>query len=720
MNYRIYQHILTNNDTSETKILEVSVMDWADLTINHFRHELYGTVLFEEALSQRFPRVGSESEDKGGYYFLISAYELKGVKADVTYIRKVLDGGTNDYVSDFTGKIDFSSDSGWVIDDQLGFVDVKIIDSRKLAKFLSRDETEVNVFDLVSIDGVTMPDFSSPYQQGLWKPVDLNLKIQTDGFFSGTDSTTGSSLTFYTIYNGNLIENEPGDRTLINFPAVDEKIYKNNLDYEVFFKCTILSGESNTTLTITNIPSSQVWTFRNTIIFRIYDEADVLQDTISQIIHTDTGTGPVIDEQLIQSYSFAFLEKTIQSGWYITMQSEIRIVSGGGSANISANSSTDVDNGIFNERTEGEVDSFVRGFYAHEMASRLMQSTTSETDVNKLIYAPILGKTDSEFITYATNGFFARYFNTNGYQLRELTDRAINASFRDWFKSYKAIKPIGLWFDKINDYFVIDEIEAFYKSELAGVHLGEVSKLKITPAKKWYYNNLLTGYPKTENEDFQGVNEFNTETNHSISIETKAKNDIRSKYRTATVDQELSRRLNKRNYASKDTKYDKNIYITKLNSSDETIQGEIADMDGFEGVEQYYNMTITPRQNQIRQQILVNSALFKDGTEEFKFIKSAKDTNVSYTDPEEGVSVNEFDDIPQLFEPLVYPEIYEFEAVYTKEVRDEISNNPHAIYPFYDKKGNELYGYIFPNIEGKPYKQTAKYSLIRVNPNRVP
>ena len=720
MNVRTYQHILTNNDTSEAKTLTVSPMDWVDLTINHFRHELYGTVLFEEALSQRFPKVGSESDDKGGYHFLIDAYESKGVKADVTYTRQILGSQSNAYTDDFTGKVDFSSDSGWVIDDHEGFVDVKIIDSRKLAKFLSRDEIEVNVFDLVSIDGVTMQDFSSPYQEGLWKPVDLNLKIQTDGFFSGTDSTTGSSLTFYINYNGNLIENEPGDRTLINFPAVNEKIYENNLDYETFFKCIAFIGESNTTLTITNIIPSQVWTFRNTIIFRIYDEADALQDKISEIIHTDTGTGPITSEQLIQSYSFAFTERTINSGWYITMQSEIHIVSGGGSADISANSSTDVDNGIFNERTEGEEDSLVRGFYDHEMASRITQLTTSETNVNKLIYAPILGKTDSEFITYASSGFFARFFNTNGYQLRGLTDRAINASFRDWFTTRKAIKPIGLWFDKINDYFIIDEIEAFYKSELAGVHLGEVSKLKITPAKKWYYNNLLTGYPKTENEDFQGVNEFNTETEHSISIETKSKNNIRAKHHTATVDQELARRLNKRNYASKDTKYDKNIYLTKLNSSNETIQGELADIDGFEDVDQYYNTTITPRQNQIRQQILANAALFKDISEEFKFIKSAKDTNVSYTDPEEGVSVNEFDDIPQLFEPLVYPEIYEFEALYTKEIRDEIENNPHAIYPLTDKDGNELYGYIYPKIEGKPYKQIAQYSLIRVNPNRIP
>jgi hypothetical protein len=357
----------------------------------------------------------------------------------------------------------------------------------------------------------------------------------------------------------------------------------------------------------------------------------------------------------------------------------------------------------------------------YEAYSRLIQLITSETDTAKLMQSTITGRTDSEFQTYPSNGDLSLEHITNGWQLRQFTSRALNLNFRDLFLSQHAISPIGVWYDKTNDYFVLEDIEYFFKDEAFPVHLGSVKDLKRTPAKEFYYNTLTTGYPKTDYEEYKGVNEFNVETDHQIFVETKSKKNIRSPYRQETAGVFFARNKNIETFASEDTKYDSYVFINTVNSSYEVIQGGLSNLAGFEGIEQYYNCTKTPRQNAIRHgKFSTEPALYKDASDDIQFTKSSKDTEITYTDPTQGINVSEFDDIPQiaLANKLIEPEFYECEIEYTKELRDELKIDPHRYFQMYDINGEEIITYLW-SLEGNPYKGTGKYKGIKANTARL-
>jgi hypothetical protein len=713
---RRYNYILTNENTSEVKTLTNAPAGWEERTELNARSMTYNGVIMSETLPLRFVKTDG-GLDGGGYQFIIDAFDADGIQALIKIEIQEYNGYTNDYDDDFEGYLDFDPLKEFIDNISEEYVSLPIKDSRKSAKLIARDEIEYNLFSTTSTDGTTVTDFASSYNDIDFLPVNIFLNNTTSGQFSGNGTTTDVNLYVYNNYAGTTEINEIGNRMSINSPAVDELIYTNTLDYNTEFFCTTTNGNVQDTINITG-SGGGAWTYRKTVIYTIYDDSDIFQKTIEKIILDKSGTGDETNLTYTDSYSYSFLEETLQPGWYITMQTECWLVSAG---EKTLQARTVVDNMIYYEKTNGESASNIRGFFAHEALSRIIQLATDETDTSKLINSPVFGRTDSEFTTYASNGDWGYLFLTNGFQLRELTSRAINASFRDLFKGLNAIDPLGMWYDSINDYFYIDTIDNFYKLEAFANDLGEVADLKIYPAKELYYNKLLTGNPKTENEDFQGANEFNTQTEHFVNLELKKDFSIRSTYRTSTIDMELARRLNKRGYVSEDSKYDENNYLV-VTDGDETIQGEVADMDGFEGIEEYYNQTITPKMNAQRWWKIISAAIYKALPGELiKYLKASKDNNITYTDPEKGVSTNEQDDITEsgLQERLIDPVMYEFNAPYTKAIRDELKADPHRYFEFTDRNNTQRYGYVW-EISGKPYREQATYKLIALNENRLP
>ena len=96
-------------------------------------------------------------------------------------------------------------------------------------------------------------------------------------------------------------------------------------------------------------------------------------------------------------------------------------------------------------------------YYPYEIASRLIQQITDETDSAKLLHSDILGRTDSQFQTYASDGIASLIAMTNGYKLRGY-DRTINFDLKNFFKCLDQISQLGLWYDSVNDRFVIESI----------------------------------------------------------------------------------------------------------------------------------------------------------------------------------------------------------------------------------------------------------------------
>ena len=735
MNVRQNKFTLTNLDTSISK--EVYVADWNNITERLFRSKDYGACNLSQTLPVRFPRRGSETEDLGGYWFIYNTKELRGVKTRIQFQRYILNNQTNDYDLNFTGILDLRPSAGYNKQDE--FIECKILDSSKFAKFSSRDEIDYNVFDLVSSDNVTVPDFVNPYIEATYKPIDVYLNCQADGFFYGTKgftiNNTGSNEALYQLY-GETIINEIGDRISIDSPPVSGTIYTNNLTQDSKITNSVFPYESNFSIVFT-VTGTVTYNYICEFIYRVYDSVGTLIQTYaaSPVASGSGNTSQTIGISGSGIRNFVFNpEIDVPEGGRIDFYFRVG-VSTFTLFSTTVNVLIDMNNVTsytrlteifgthfnFYEKTDGEPENQVRGLYAYEALSRLIQLMTSETDTSKLINSTICGRTNSEFQTYVSDGFLGREFITNGWQLRQYVDRALNLNFKDLFKSLNAITPIGCWWNKQQGYFEIEDIGNFYLPELYSFNLGQVKDIKTTDFKDLYFNTIKTGYPKIDYEDYQGVNEVNTETDHEISIEEKSSYDIRSPYFGDSKGQEFARRKNISSFASEDTKYDDNIYLTTLNTSDETIQGNLSSLSGYVGVDQDYNLTKTPRQNLQRHLKIIQAPLYKDITEIITFRKSSKKTNISYVDPERGTTVNEFDNLTQyaIENNIIDPELDEFEGYINDDIANEITENPHKIIPYKDRYGNDKYGYIW-EIEFNRHTKEGTFKLIRANENRIP
>jgi hypothetical protein len=717
------QFWLENLDTSEVK--QVSVADSDEIEERHFRSMDYNSVLRTDTIPIQFPRDGGRAFDRGGYYFILNAKDARGTKARIQLTVKRLNPFTDGYEDSFQGMLEFSPQGGFT--QEVEFVSVKVVDSRKLAKFKERDEIDYNVFSLVSSDNVIVPDFTNPYTEATYKKIDIYLDLESEGAirFGGFTIETAIEPSYIQEYDGETIINEIEDRISISDPG-ELTIYSTDLDSDSLIIDNIISA--NTFISLGNVivlSGATTWRITVSYVYYSYNSDNIVQSTEKVILEIIEGSGSGTWTMDSSINNISVPDITVLSGGWLDfgLLIEAETLAGGnidvfGVINNNVSKYTNIS---FVEQTLGWEDNQIRGMYPLELGSRLLQLTTSETDTSKLLDASILGRTNSEFQTYSIDGYLSREFATNGFQLRQLVNRALNVNFKDWFRSLSAISPIGLWYNKVRDIFVIEDIEEFYKPELFPVSLGEAKNLKTTDFKELYFNSIQSGYPKTDYEDFQGVNETNTETEHEISIETKSKYEARSRYYGDSIGQELARRKNVSKFASQDTKYDNKVYLTTLNTSDETKQGGLYQLSGFKGIEQYYNMLKTPRQNLRRQSPLLLSPLYKDISEIITFRNSVKDTNIRYADLGTLTVINEFDNIEQtgLRDRLIDPELDEFEGLYTEEIANEIVNDPHRIFHYTDIDGADKYGYIW-DVKGNRIKGVATYSLIKCNPNRVP
>lgn len=723
MNVNPFRYTLENVNTGVTKVLEASVSQWETATENMYRHEIYQTVDIEEQLSMRYINKGGEGVDEGGYWFVKAAYEADGYEANVLLHKEKLNRYTNGYEPFYTGKLQYNPE-GYKPNLSDKYIDINSISTGKLEKFLARDQINYNVFSLISSDDVTVTDFTNPYRLATYPKVDLYRYAYTAGNWNGSDSTTTGATGTFKYLSTSETAQMLGSRYKGDESPQTDLIYENTTSEELYLTVNIIGSYLMRSNFRPDTPiqpgNSGEVTYTGKIIAKDELGVEISSTTIFTRNHFTVNISSDNEQESTGSINTSFSEWIPIDGTIeLVIEYEILVTD----QTVAAASITPLSKMDVLELYTGAADSEVKGVMIYEAFTRLIQLMTSETDTSKLLQSEILGRTDSEFQTYVSNGLLSLQHIMNGYAARGFTDKALNLKFRGLFQDASLIRPIGCYYDSVNDYFEIESIDNYYLDEIFPIHLGDVTELKMTMAGDYYFNEIKSGYPKSENEDTQGLNEFNVETEHSTPINYKGAKNLRSRLRASTIDIETLRRRNNIDYNSEDNKKDNYNFMCTVDSSYNVIQGNATNLNGFIGIEQYYNLDKTPRINQSRQgKTIVDPQLFKNTSPKIKFISAEKGQNISYTDPLTGLVVNEFDDIIPSEDSLILPEFYEFEGIYTEEIRSALKLHRHSALPFYDGHGNTIYAYIpiKGGIEANIHKQTAKYKLVRANETRLP
>lgn len=712
-----YTYRLVYNGTSSFDEYIDSPGGWDESGIIFARNEIYHSVLRSAVLSLRFDR-----RTGGGGEYIKQAYDEAGIYAEVEYYQYRRNPQTNDYDLFYHGISDLKK---YIADRD--YIECAIIDSSKQEKLLTRDNINYNVRDNVSTDNVSVTDFTFMPTDILFKPIDIYLSVETISRFD-LDDFPGDSIWDYTTIGGTppasmdekiipfyleeTTKNEIGDElTISDDPDPDNRtieIYRNDSDEDI----TILTGD----------PLWDILENTMEVTVSTFDPSEVVLDLIADVIDSED---TVITSRLIYRQAFTsgtttpvYITLALINYFYTTWS-----VPAGGAFRLYFKyyPTTEI---VLISRIDGKLrfninytklslsigQTYAECFYPHEAFTRLVQLSTSETDTDKLFYSEILGRPGSEFSSYTNTGEAAYDVVTNGFAIRKYPNRAINVSLRKLFQTFDAIYNLGFGYDRVNDRFYISPKREFYNPDYFMYDLGEIKDLKISIYENGYFNDIKSGYNSDgDYEDLQGAKEINVQTEHSVNPPVKKSIDLRTKYDLDSIGIEITRRKQYSTSAGEDTKRDDNIFIVKTDGL-ETLQG-VTDGDGIENIEQYYNLTLTPRENLIRNGSLIKPALYKT-TELIKFVKSKKKVDISYQN-QNGQNVNEFDDIEasELTEDALFiPEMHEFEAFVVTEHLTILNENPHGFIK-YSFDGVDYQGYI-DEVETKDYNRKATYKLI--------
>jgi hypothetical protein len=158
---------------------------------------------------------------------------------------------------------------------------------------------------------------------------------------------------------------------------------------------------------------------------------------------------------------------------------------------------------------------------------------------------------------------------TCGDAIRGIEGAKIKTSLRDFFTSYNSHFGIGM--GMLGSTLRLEE-KAFWVQYSDFIDLGEVSKMKVSPATDLLINNIKVGTPNQEYDDVNGKQEFNTTAEFSAPITRVAKDlNLVSVYRADSYGIEFTR-LNLDGKTTTDNDSDNDVFMIHIedNPRDDT------------------------------------------------------------------------------------------------------------------------------------------------------
>jgi hypothetical protein len=697
-----YKFILDNTRTDQLE-LAVNPANWDDIGINMMRSDDYYSILRTFTLPLKF---GNYPDS--GYDYILNEYNLSGIYANVYIFIFYRNSETNDWVIFYSGKIDFKPPK---FNHEMDlYIEAAIIDNDKLEKLKARHETEFNLLDTTTPDGVTIPAITNKKTINL---PDIPIILECSAFEAR--STINQIISYGNSVTG-LLDSWDIQKNMVGdtFAIDSDKVYVNphaetvNVSFFAAFNYEIKATQT------TDPSNNGTVDHRVRAYIKLYDSGGT-QLNQQQIYLRTTRITVNSSGNLIFTYTGATsgqISADVPSGGYAVFYSETSIIQVSTThANVSC--FTDFKDGVISitELNPGIGDTTAECYFPDEVFTHLVQLVTSETDTSKLFRADVFGRTDSSYETYSSDGDYSKDAILNGLMIRKFPTPAINVSLKKIFKFFDSCYNLGMGYDYVNQKFYVAGKSAFFDSNTLIKDLGEVKNLKISPMQKAYFSEISAGYDYDgEYEDYNGALEFNLKKYYSTPAPVVEKLDLIAPYRADSIGIQLTRNKQYMSDATVDTKGDNDIFVIKTDGTDPT---KAIFIGGFNGADYYYNSEITPRQNMVRWGNMIGTSLYRN-TNPIKYVKSEKECPLLiYSDPETYIDENTDIAKNELGDLLILPETYTFESALDEGDLQSILSNPHGYFKF-TFRGKNYEGFI-DKLDAKDYKLSSKFELIAKN-----
>jgi len=262
-----------------------------------------------------------------------------------------------------------------------------------------------------------------------------------------------------------------------------------------------------------------------------------------------------------------------------------------------------------------------KAFGIHEAFSRVTESITGQATP---FQSELLGRTNSQPVSYADTGCLGLNVITGGYNIRQIKQKNITkdprplfVSFSKLYNSINAINPIGYGQD--NGVIRVEDISYFYQDTAPILEFDNVTVTE-TNAAEFFVNNIEIGYDKWESEDVGGIDETNTVHEYATRIKNN-KNPLSLLGELITSSYAIEHTRRSRVKKETDWKYDEDTCLIAT-SGTLLFAEKDANFSSISNIirpDTTYNLRYTPARNFVRWLKVINSCLLKYNTDIIKF-----------------------------------------------------------------------------------------------------
>ena len=658
-------------------ILDHAPAGWDEKTITFARHEYYHSVLRSYSLNLRFVFEAIP--------FILAAYEAEGINAVISIEIESLDRTDFTYGNFYSGILDLSEMK--IMPD---WVEVPIIDSDTLSRFIARDDMEIEMNRTETLDGeaITTGEF-------LEEVIINGVKIEENMSVTAPDliltNENFSSRTVAMI--GTWVQGDDDFKEIQNGSINSNFVYVNNTNEYVQIRFQInmsmVGGwdiDSGTytisiVVALTGVTGSPVYLISETI-----EGSGAGTETIDIVVNHN------------EIYAVA-PSSTMTAEIYGTYQ--VMFDSGG---NMSEDLAFTWD-ALFTKITGAYEDTITNVALPYPLFTRALELMTGDAST---LDADIIDEGGDAQYTAIASGLMIRRFPFSRAPLKIV--------FRDLFRSFSNVFNLGFFFNGSN--FELKKIEEYYKQiEIAS--LGEVKDLQIEVANDKYFNEITSGYEKDISHDnVNGQSSTNVRFAFINSKKVKRQLDITSPFSGDDYSIELARKKQYTISSNEDTRYDNNNYLIYCIDDPEdglkTAQGfdTFDEISGVPAEDTRLNLDISPKRNMLRcgNRVSLGEYISENDT---KYISSkttrkliTKKTDIPAVEEHAVVAYSDLDD------PLYHPVYYNFSAPVTMDIMQAIMADPHGYFRFTFK--GLTYGGFIHEVSTEPFQRQGNFTLLKV------
>jgi hypothetical protein len=319
------------------------------------------------------------------------------------------------------------------------------------------------------------------------------------------------------------------------------------------------------------------------------------------------------------------------------------------------------------------------------------------------------------------------YQITKGSFIRQVTEPSVPKLFVSYeylFDQCRKIFNIGWGFDNNETELKIARIEHFYKSTIV-VDVGLVDKAIFTTAKDLIYGTINVGYNKWEAEEYNGLDEMNTERQYRRNIDSNPSElDLMADIISAGYTIEVTRRKNQGRTGTSDWRYDDDLFIVNANVVEGNLyayRGIDANPDNVYSPNTRMNYALTPARSLMRwfksiaaaQPTVTNEQLiFTSGTG--NYIAQGQMTTYcpvegSTLSEKETIDVSNFDN-DYYITPIWKTEYVTFTAPFSMANFEDVKVNPYGAIRF--RCSDTYYTGNIVEINHDPNEGLAEFKLL--------